>query len=80
MTKRLLRANIVFFDSNPIGRIVSRFSKDLIVFDLIMPILSMITIQGVFRTATVIIIISIVNPWMLIVVAVCGVLIYYTAK
>jgi len=44
MTKRLLRANIVFFDSNPIGRILTRFSKDLIVFDLIMPILSIITI------------------------------------
>lgn len=44
MVKRVLRAKIVFFDSNPIGRIVTRFSKDLITFDLIVPIVSMITI------------------------------------
>ena len=44
ITKRVLRANIIFFDSNPIGRIVTRFSKDLIVFDLMVPILSIIVI------------------------------------
>jgi len=44
ITKRVLRATILFFDSNPIGRIVTRFSKDLITFDLIMPILAIIAI------------------------------------
>ena len=44
ITKRVLRSNILFFDSNPIGRIVTRFSKDLMMFDLIMPILMIITI------------------------------------
>ena len=44
ITERVLRANILFFDSNPIGRIVTRFSKDLVIFDLVVPILSMITI------------------------------------
>jgi len=80
MTKRVLRANILFFDSNPIGRIVTRFSKDLIVFDLVIPILSILTIQGFFRTATVVVIISIVNQWMIIVCVVCCVLMYFIVR
>ena len=44
ITERVLRAKILFFDSNPIGRIVTRFSKDLVIFDLVVPILAMITI------------------------------------
>ncbi len=76
IVQRVLRADILFFDSNPIGRIVTRFSKDLIVFDLLAPIISIITIQGFFRTVTVVIIISIINYWMIPVVAVCAVLMY----
>lgn len=33
MTESVLRARILFFDSNPIGRIVTRFSKDITVID-----------------------------------------------
>ena len=29
MINNLLRANILFFDSNPSGRILTRFSKDI---------------------------------------------------
>ena len=80
ITKRVLRANILFFDSNPIGRIVTRFSKDVITFDLIVPILMIITIQGFFRTATVVITICIFNYWMLIVVLVAVILMYFVMK
>lgn len=80
MVDRVLRANILFFDSNPIGRVVTRFSKDLVVFDLIMPILVIIIVQGFFRTGTVVIIISVVNPWMLVLVAFCAVMMYFTMK
>jgi len=37
MTKAVLRAKMIFFDSNPIGRIITRFSKDMNVLDLVMP-------------------------------------------
>ena len=37
MCEKVLRANILFFDSNPIGRILTRFSKDMAVLDLIVP-------------------------------------------
>jgi len=80
IVQRVLRANIIFFDSNPIGRIVTRFSKDLITFDLLAPIISIITIQGFFRTATVVIVISIINYWMVPVVLVCAILMLYIMK
>ena len=80
IVRRVLRANIVFFDSNPIGRIVTRFSKDLIVFDLLAPIISIITIQGFFRTGTVVVVISVINPWMIPVVACCAILMYFIMK
>jgi len=35
--EKVLRANILFFDKNPIGRIVTRFSKDLAVLDFMLP-------------------------------------------
>jgi ATP-binding cassette subfamily C (CFTR/MRP) protein 4 len=33
MTEAILRTNVVFFDSNPIGRIINRFAKDMGIFD-----------------------------------------------
>jgi hypothetical protein len=33
MTKKVLRARILFFDSNPIGRIITRFAKDMVILD-----------------------------------------------
>jgi len=80
MTQSVLRANILFFDSNPIGRIVTRFSKDLIVFDLVVPVLLIISLQGFFRTATVVITISVLNYWMIPIIIVLAFLLYYTMK
>ena len=33
MSSVLLRAKILFFDTNPVGRILTRFTKDMVVFD-----------------------------------------------
>jgi len=33
MTERVARAEILFYDSNPIGRILTRFSKDVVTLD-----------------------------------------------
>lgn len=33
MLSKVARAQIVFYDSNPVGRILSRFSKDIAVVD-----------------------------------------------
>ena len=68
MTECLLRAKILFFDSNPFGRIITRFSKDQAVLDNVIPnMCSFITI-GLFRSLAVSISIAIVNPYILVVI------------
>ena len=75
MSKRIVRAQIVFFDSNPIGRILTRFSKDMVVLDLIIPFVAVLVSYGIFRTAAITIALCIVNYWLLIPLVV--VLVYF---
>ena len=37
MANMVMKAKILFFDSNPIGRIVTRFSKDIMYLDTNLP-------------------------------------------
>lgn len=53
MLTHVARAQILFFDSNPVGRILARFSKDVSVVDMQIPALSNLCAQGMFRTITV---------------------------
>ena len=66
MTKTLLRAKIVFFDSNPIGRIITRFSKDMAVLDMVMPNFAVVISYGIFRASAVGVSLCIVNYWLVI--------------
>lgn len=68
---RVLRAEILFFDSNPVGRILTRFSKDVTVLDYIIAPFLIFIAQGVFRTLTVCITVGIINPWLFIAVVIC---------
>jgi len=80
MSLQVLRAKILFFDSNPIGRVVTRFSKDVGVLDFIIPTLTIFIVQGIFRTVTVAITISIINPYLFIVVFVGGILMIFVLR
>jgi ATP-binding cassette, subfamily C (CFTR/MRP), member 4 len=68
--KAVLRAKILFFDSNPIGRIVTRFSKDIMVIDFMLAIFMIVIAQGILRSVTVMITVAIINPWLFIVAVV----------
>jgi len=80
MTEKVLRAKILFFDSNPIGRIIARFSKDIAVLDMVIPVTTTFVIQGLFRALTVSITVIVINPYLLIPVAVCVVLMIFILK
>ena len=67
MTLRILRATILFYDSNPSGRISTRFSRDMTILDMPLPILTMLVTQGLMRTFSVVISVAIINPYLLIV-------------
>lgn len=69
VSKRVIRSVVLFFDSNPVGRIVTRFSKDVTVLDFIIPIYVVFIAQGMFRSLTVTATVGIINPWLFIAVA-----------
>ena len=66
MSQRMVRAKILFYDSNPIGRILTRFSKDMVVLDLIVPNSAVLISYGLFRTISVVISLCIINVWLMI--------------
>ena len=68
---RVLRAKILFFDSNPIGRIVTRFSKDIMVIDFVLGPFVYFVSQGLFRSFFVAVTVVLINPWILIPTAFC---------
>ena len=49
MIRIVLHAKILFFDSNPAGRVLTRFSKDLAGLDYLFPILTFMMLQGITR-------------------------------
>ena len=66
MATKIVRAKVVFFDSTPIGRILTRFSKDMAILDIIIPTITVLVSYGLFRTISVSIALCIVNFWLLI--------------
>jgi len=67
MLERILRAPMSFFDTNPLGRILSRFSTDVDVLDNSLPTDLLGWIQDLFTVISTVIIISITTPWFLVV-------------
>ncbi|CAG2177963.1 unnamed protein product, partial [Oppiella nova] len=63
---RLLRAPIAVFDSNPVGRILNRFTKDLGVVDEMLPATSFDLNMIIGQTIGVIVVVGLVNPYLVI--------------
>eukprot|EP00752_Nemacystus_decipiens_P006704 g6027.t1 len=66
MLKRVIRAPILFFDSNPVGRILNRFTKDLHFMDDLLPMTMYDFVICSFMVAGGTLIIFFVNPWVII--------------
>ena len=80
MVEKVIRSKILFFDSNPIGRIYTRFSKDVNVLDLVLSNISVMATQGIFRSVTVSMTICVIHPSMLVVLAVALAIMVYLLK
>lgn len=76
MLTKVARSRIEFFDSNPVGRILARFSKDISVIDLSIPMLTNFAAQGMFRTITVFCILMVIQPFLIIPVFVSSCFMY----
>ena len=76
MVEGVVRATILFFDSNPVGRIMTRFSKDMTVLDIYIPFFTILTTFGIFRVICVVSVISVIYPSILIAVVIAVYLMY----
>jgi len=61
----VLQAPVLFFDSNPVGRIMNRFSKDVGRLDEVLPKTFLVALQIILLLITGIIIPTVTNPWLL---------------
>lgn len=53
MTRRVVGAPVLFYDKNPVGRILTRFSKDITMLDNLLTFLLPLASYGIFRAAAV---------------------------
>jgi hypothetical protein len=80
MVTKVIRASILFFDSNPVGRVLTRFSKDMAILDSLLPTVCVFATFGIFRSLTVMLVVIILNPWLALVIALVTALMYYVFK
>ncbi|RZC36351.1 multidrug resistance-associated protein, partial [Asbolus verrucosus] len=66
MFSKIVHASMRFFNTNSSGRILNRFSKDMGSIDETLPIAIMDTIQIGLIAVAIVIVISTINPWILI--------------
>ncbi|XP_036324783.1 probable multidrug resistance-associated protein lethal(2)03659 isoform X2 [Rhagoletis pomonella] len=76
MYRGITRAAMFFFHTNPSGRILNRFAKDLGAVDEILPWVMMDVIQNILSLTGIVIVISIVNPVSLLATAMLALLFY----
>ncbi|XP_070832533.1 ATP-binding cassette sub-family C member 4-like [Chaetodon trifascialis] len=69
MFNAILRTPVRFFDINPIGRILNRFSKDIGYLDSLLPWTFVDVIQVFLQVIGVIAVAAIIIPWILVFVA-----------
>ncbi|XP_046746888.1 ATP-binding cassette sub-family C member 4-like [Diprion similis] len=79
MFANLLRATMRFFNTNPTGRILNRFSKDVGAMDELLPKAMLEALQIFTVMLGILVMVAVVNQWMLIPTIIMAV-IFYTIR
>ncbi|CAF0900141.1 unnamed protein product [Rotaria sordida] len=66
MFRQLIRAPIVFFDTNPVGRILNRFTKDVAIMDDSLPTDAFDFLDCCFQVFGVVVLVCWLHPWSII--------------
>lgn len=77
MFQKITRAQMHFFNTNPSGRILNRFSKDIGQIDEILPSIWIDVVQHFLTIFGVVIVTCVVNPYFLIPIIIIATLFYY---
>lgn len=80
MTVAILEAPALFFDSNLVGRILNRFSKDTGCMDEVLPKAFLFAIQLVLAMLSSILVPTVANPWLLFVAVPRAVAVVYISQ
>lgn len=80
MYQGVTRASMYFFNTNPSGRILNRFSKDMGQVDEILPAVMIDVIQIFLSLAGIVLVVAVVNPYFMIPTVVIGIIFYYLRK
>uniref|UniRef100_A0A4W2CUZ4 ATP binding cassette subfamily C member 4 n=1 Tax=Bos indicus x Bos taurus TaxID=30522 RepID=A0A4W2CUZ4_BOBOX len=77
MLKSILRAPVLFFDRNPAGRILNRFSKDIGHMDDSLPSSFQVFFQTFLQVIGVVVVVVVVIPWIAIPVIPLGIIFFF---
>ncbi|XP_058838490.1 probable multidrug resistance-associated protein lethal(2)03659 [Topomyia yanbarensis] len=77
MFNGVTRATMYFFNTNPSGRILNRFSKDMGQIDEYLPSVTVDVIQIFLSLLGIVVVVAIVNPYNLIPTVVIGIIFYF---
>ena len=80
MTEAIMRAPVLFFDTNPVGRILNRFSKDIGCMDDMLPGQFLFAIQLCLHFFSATILSAVSNVWLFITCTPLTVMFIYLAK
>ncbi|RNA42720.1 multidrug resistance-associated 1 [Brachionus plicatilis] len=80
MLYSILRSNMQFFESTPIGRIINRFSKDIEAVENMIPMSYRNLVRCIFQVLVTIIMISFVTPFFLIPLVPISIVYYFVQR
>uniref|UniRef100_A0AAA9TFS8 Multidrug resistance-associated protein 4 n=1 Tax=Bos taurus TaxID=9913 RepID=A0AAA9TFS8_BOVIN len=80
MLKSILRVPVLFFDRNPAGRILNRFSKDIGYMDDVLPSSFQKFFQTFLQVIGVVVVVVVVIPWIAIPVIPLGVIFFFLRR